>query len=117
MKTTPKRNLLRPMRKKTPGLRPRKNAAVPSPFGVRLTEAMEARGITQSDLARVTFRTRQAINGWILGRTSLSTDLVAALASRLECNATWLAFGIGESGLPINSEAPVSETEASDSTR
>jgi len=92
----------------------------PTPLGIRLQAAMDARGVTRWDLAARTFRTPQSVSNWLNAFCRITTLQVEELAKIFECSPAWLAFGIGESGLPetssINNNAPAA-TEASISAR
>lgn len=92
--------------------RPQKPSKLKCEVSERICLAMEARKISREQLALLTTRTPQCISNWMLGRASFPTYLVESLARILGVTPVWLAFGYGESCLPINNEAPAA-TEAS----
>lgn len=83
---------------KTP--RRRGHPARLTPLGSRLQQAMEARGVSRDDLAAAFYRTPQAASNWLTGRCHLTIAHTEGLAKFLDVSPSWLAFGVGPSGLP-----------------
>jgi len=66
----------------------------------RLKYAMDERGASQADLARVTRKKAPSVSAWISGDTKMMDgENVAIVCAYLGINPLWLFFNKGESGL------------------
>ncbi len=62
----------------------------------RITEAMEGAGISQSELACATKKTRSAVNQWLSGRIkTLKAETAAMIEAATGYRASWLVTGVG----------------------
>ena len=63
----------------------------------RVRYALEDRGITQTQLARMTGFSPASVNNWLSGETkSLKAETANKIAQALRVNAVWLITGVGE---------------------
>lgn len=71
----------------------------------RLARARQALGITQEDLARLIDKGSQsAVTDWERGKSEPNLAQFTKLAETLKVPPGWLAFGIGQDGLPDQSD-------------
>ena len=62
-------------------------------MGRRLRASQEARNLTQTELARRIFKSKQAVSAYERGRAEMMATNLAAIASALDCDLNWIVRG------------------------
>lgn len=82
--------------------RPRKNPEVNVPdWANRIVQAREERGLSQEGFAALLGKSQQAVGGWETGAASPRLTEFKAIASALNVDPGWLAFGNPDDGDPL----------------
>jgi transcriptional regulator with XRE-family HTH domain len=62
-------------------------------MGRRLRVIRESRKISQTELARRIFKSKQVVSAYELGRAEMLATSLAAIASALSCDLNWIVRG------------------------
>lgn len=68
-------------------------------MGRRLRRIRQSRNLSQTELAKRVYKSKQLISAYELGRAEMMATSLAAIAKVLECDLNWIVRGGGLDGV------------------